>query len=180
MTLGHVDTTLTTVRGFPPPVPGALTTTSKDATQVAFVLVALQQNDTPDNAIEAGHAAFVTALRDKVKGVVRAGGTGIVDVQAWFKDLQSAVHDAVRATLTTWQAITTGLGFSVSDQFVGADYRLYSYKQLEAMASEGRIHLNFYLPPPSGQQYYEVSGVLITRTTPLWPVPAQPPVLSAG
>ena len=178
--LGHVETTVTTVRGFPAPVSGALVTTSKDATQVAFVLVALQQNDTPDNAIEAGHGAFLTALRDKIKDVLRSGGTEPVDVQSWFKDLQSAVHDAVRATLTTWQALTTVLGFSVSDQFVGSDYRLYSYKQLEAMASEGRIHLNFYLPPPSGQQYYEVSGVLITRTTPLWPIPLRPPVLNAG
>ena len=87
---------------------------------VGCVVLVLEQNDTPDNAVAAGHAALNSSLQQQLNALIPTFNSihkkvTPADIETIKQKVQDAVTQAIKDALSNWDKILTGLGIISQD-----------------------------------------------------------------
>lgn len=125
----------------------------KEKSTVGLIVIAMEEDLTPGSAANAGRQALVQVLQRELNQAIRMVSTP--DVNA----LRAKIADAMKQAIKKESLSSISGIFSVvdPDDYIGADFSMWSYQQIEQAGSAGLpINLNFQ---KSGVHYSIVGRV---------------------
>lgn len=139
---GRFATQILPVRGVPNDVGADLAT-------VAFAVVALEEDWTPDSAARAGRSAARAEIRDRVNALIR---TLTIPDASSIDEIKAAVKSRAKAAITRATLASFGLfGFLDPDDYINAQVVQASYSAIRAAGTAGvPVNMTF---AKSGVQY---------------------------
>jgi hypothetical protein len=154
-------------------------TLAKDLSMVAVLVVALEEDNTPTKAIQAGRRAFEESLREELSAFVRGlNSLTLPEVQklkddpqafaeAFLDQVKSKIKAKALAAMKKWVMQNTVLveptgilavnAIAGKDDLIGIDYRMFSYREIEKAASKG-LAFTLNLDDPDTDGSYSING----------------------
>ena len=179
--LGEFQTRLTSIPIDPSLM--ALTGRPSLAGYVGCVAVILEQNDTPDDAVAAGHQAFNTSFQQQLNAAIsdlNVGHTTLTqaDIAQIDQNIQDAVEQAIKNSLSDLDKLWTALGIENQDREIDAKYFTFGQDALVAAPSgalpiKAIVARRGYRPPSGPANSVFVEWVLtgqVSAHTPFWTV----------
>lgn len=131
---------------------------------ITLVIVGLEQDDTPDDAAEQGHQAFVSVLRSEVNKAIQSMKKP--DVNAITEEAKAAIINAIKAaSVSVWTVLPISNLFTIgalvdSDDFIGSNVREpFTFKQIHDAGPAGiPFGLLDLVVPPIDNGFYQVTG----------------------
>jgi len=175
----------------------ALNGLSKDLSMVAVIVAALEEDNTPTNAIQAGRRAFEEGLRDELNAFVRSlNNLPLSELQKFATDpkafgqtivdqIKDRIKDKAIAAAEKWVKQNTPLEFTGilavnakagKDDFIGVEAQFFSFREIEKASQKGiPFTLNF-----NDDGSYTIKGKIRWRCITLQDQKRDPWALSYG
>ncbi|WP_421659343.1 hypothetical protein [Leptothermofonsia sp. ETS-13] len=133
------------------PIAGLPDNLGKEKSTVGLIVIAMEEDATKTSAANAGQQALVNVLQKELTNAVRT--VSALDVDTLRTKLSSAIRQAIKKE--SLSSITGIFSFVDPDDYIGADFAIWSYQQIENAGSQGMpISMNF---KKSGV-HYQITG----------------------
>jgi hypothetical protein len=135
------------------PIDGLPEALGKEKSLIGLVVIAMEEDATPTSAANAGRKALVNVLQKELDRAIQTVTMPDVNI------LKTKISNAMKAAIKKESLSSISGIFSVvdPDDYVGADFEMWSYKQIEQAGSAGLpINMTF----KSEGVHYSIKGLI--------------------